>query len=221
METIQRHGGFSGYLACDAAFIYSDLSYYMEIRKLWTEWASAFRRWFLCIITVRTSILICFMWQFLYCFQYSWTGYWYCFTCTSSVYEVWTHKNSLTAKELISSGYQVGKEIIGTTVNTLLFAYLGGSILLFAYVQTQQYNLEIILNSKFLFQDVAIMLSGAIACLFTVPVSIRCVIRQIHHAATETDHSWSDLFSQSLQIPWSISPLHCRRNPWIPEQMLF
>lgn len=95
---------------------------------------------------------------------------------TSSVYEVWTHKNSLTAKELTSSGYQVGKEIIGTTVNTLLFAYLGGSILLFAYVQTQQYNLEIILNSKFLFQDVAIMLSGAIACLFTVPVSIRCVI---------------------------------------------
>ena len=108
---------------------------------------------------------------------------------TSSVYEVWTHKNSLTAKELTSSGYQVGKEIIGTTVNTLLFAYLGGSILLFAYVQTQQYNLEIILNSKFLFQDVAIMLSGAIACLFTVPVSIRCVIRQIHHAASETDHS--------------------------------
>ena len=108
---------------------------------------------------------------------------------TSSVYEVWTHKNSLTAKELISSGYQVGKEIIGTTVNTLLFAYLGGSILLFAYVQTQQYNLEIILNSKFLFQDVAIMLSGAIACLFTVPVSIRCVIRQIHHATSETDHS--------------------------------
>ena len=30
-------GSFSGYLACDAAFIYSDLSYYMEIRKLWTE----------------------------------------------------------------------------------------------------------------------------------------------------------------------------------------
>ena len=107
----------------------------------------------------------------------------------TALYEVWTHKNSLTAKELTSSGYQVGKEIIGTTVNTLLFAYLGGSILLFAYVQTQQYNLEIILNSKFLFQDVAIMLSGAIACLFTVPVSIRCVIRQIHHAASETDHS--------------------------------
>lgn len=98
---------------------------------------------------------------------------------TSSVYEVWTHKNSLTAKELTASGYQVGKEIIGTTVNTLLFAYLGGTILLFSYIQTQQYTMEIILNSQFLFQDVAVMLSGAVACLITVPVSIRCIIRQI------------------------------------------
>ena len=98
---------------------------------------------------------------------------------TSSVYEVWTHKNSLTAKELTASGYQVGKEIIGTTVNTLLFAYLGGTILLFSYIQTQQYSLEIILNSQFLFQDVAAMLSGAVACLITVPVSIKCIIRQI------------------------------------------
>ena len=100
---------------------------------------------------------------------------------TSSVYEVWTHKNSLVEKELTSTGYQVGKEIIGTTVNTLLFAYLGGSILLFSYVQTQKYSLEIILNSRFLFQDVAIMLFGAIACLVAVPVSIKCIIWQIRH----------------------------------------
>ena len=98
---------------------------------------------------------------------------------TSSVYEVWIHKNSLTAKELTASGYQVGKEIIGTTVNTLLFTYLGGAILLFSYVQTQQYTLEIILNSKFLFQDVAILLLGAVSCLIAVPVSIKCMIWQI------------------------------------------
>ena len=104
---------------------------------------------------------------------------------TSSVYEVWTHKNGLTAKELTASGYQVGKEIIGTTVNTLLFAYLGGTILLFSYIQTQQYTMEIILNSQFLFQDVAVMLSGAVACLITVPVSIGCIIRQIHRTDSE------------------------------------
>ncbi len=98
---------------------------------------------------------------------------------TSSVYEVWIHKKSLTVRELTASGYQVGKEIIGTTVNTLLFTYLGGAILLFSYVQTQQYPLEIILNSKFLFQDMAIMLLCAVSCLIAVPVSIKCIIWQI------------------------------------------
>ena len=62
---------------------------------------------------------------------------------------------------------------------------------------------------------------GRLPAFLLVPVSIRCVIRQIHHAATETDHSWSDLFSQSLQIPWSISPLHCRRNPWFRNRCSF
>ena len=108
---------------------------------------------------------------------------------TSSVYEVWNHKNNMKAEELTSSGYQVGKEIIGTTVNTLLFAYFGGSILLFSYVQTQQYTLEIILNSRFFFQDVAIMLFGAIACLVTVPVSIKCIIWQINHDCQEENKS--------------------------------
>ena len=45
---------------------------------------------------------------------------------TSSVYEVWTHKNSLVEKELTSTGYQVGKEIIGTTVNHCFLHILEG-----------------------------------------------------------------------------------------------
>ena len=57
--------------------------------------------------------------------------------------------------------------------------------LLFSYIQTQQYTMEIILNSQFLFQDVAVMLSGAVACLITVPVSIGCIIRQIHRTDSE------------------------------------
>ena len=52
---------------------------------------------------------------------------------------------------------------------------------MFSYVQTQKYSLEIILNSRFLFQDVAIMLFGAIACLVAVPVSIKCIIWQIRY----------------------------------------
>lgn len=52
-------------------------------------------------------------------------------TVTTSVYEVKSHKEDMTFKELIHSGMQIGKEVTGTTVNTLLFAYLGESLLLF------------------------------------------------------------------------------------------
>lgn len=90
---------------------------------------------------------------------------------TSAVHEVAFHKKNLTEKELFHSGIQVGKEIIGTTVNTLLFAYLGESLLLFAYLKREKFPLELIVNSKFLFQELSVMLFGAITCLLIVPVS--------------------------------------------------
>ena len=76
---------------------------------------------------------------------------------TSSVYEVAAHRKDLSRKELCHSGLQIGREIIGTTINTLLFAYLGESMLLFAYLKTGKFTLATIINSKFLFQDVAVM----------------------------------------------------------------
>ncbi|MDD7770608.1 YibE/F family protein [Suipraeoptans intestinalis] len=93
---------------------------------------------------------------------------------TSSVHEVAVHRPELTRQELFFSGMRIGKEITGTTVNTLLFAYLGGSLLLFAYIKTGKYTVETILNSKFLFQDLSVMLFGGIACLAAVPVSSVC-----------------------------------------------
>lgn len=45
------------------------------------------------------------------------------FTVTASLYEVKSHKPDMTNKELIESGIRVGKDVIGTTINTLLFAY--------------------------------------------------------------------------------------------------
>lgn len=94
---------------------------------------------------------------------------------TSSVYEVAAHKQDLNRQELYHSGLQIGKEIIGTTINTLLFAYLGESILLFAYLKIGKFTFETILNSNFLFQNAAVMLFGGIACLLAVPAASICI----------------------------------------------
>lgn len=103
---------------------------------------------------------------------------------TSAVYEVKQHRPELSPKELFASGMQVGKEIIGTTVNTLLFVYLGDSMLLFAYLKKGGYTIETIVNSRFLFQELSVMLFGAIACVLIVPLAAYCV------SHTLSDKKW-------------------------------
>ncbi len=67
--------------------------------------------------------------------------------------------------------YCDGKEVTGTTVNTLLFAYLGESLLLFSYLRMQGYSFELLLNSKIMFENCASMIFGAIACGVVMPVA--------------------------------------------------
>ena len=92
-------------------------------------------------------------------------------TVTTSVYEVRNHKSEMKFTELVESGMKIGREVIGTTVNTLLFAYLGESLLLFTYLKMQNYSLELLLNSKILFQNFASMIFGAIACVMVMPIA--------------------------------------------------
>ncbi len=84
---------------------------------------------------------------------------------TSSVYEVWTHKNSLTAKELTSSGYQVGKEIIGTTVNTLLLLILEALLSYLPMFRHSNITWKLFSIPNFFFRMLQSCCFGAIACL--------------------------------------------------------
>lgn len=96
---------------------------------------------------------------------------------TSSLHEVILHKPDMSRREMYHSGLQIGKDIIGTTVNTLFFAYLGDSLLLFFYLKNVKYTAEMILNSKMLFQGMSAILFSAIACLLTVPAaSAGCMV---------------------------------------------
>ena len=99
-------------------------------------------------------------------------------TVTTSVYEVSIHKPEM--KLTVESGMQIGREVIGTTVNTLLFAYLGESLLLFSYLKMQDYTLETLLNSKILFQNCVSMIFGAIACVVVMPVAAVLVGKRIN-----------------------------------------
>lgn len=90
---------------------------------------------------------------------------------TTAVHEVHVNQKDLSEKQLVRSGMAVGRDILGTTVNTLFFAGLGESIMLAVLFMKNEDTLSVILNSKALFQEVSGIVTGAIGCLLIIPLS--------------------------------------------------
>lgn len=90
---------------------------------------------------------------------------------SSALYEVHLNNKKLKIKELIKSGMNIGKDILGTTTNTLLFAFLGGFSTMIIYFIDFKYSIVTIINSKLFAQEfIKIMLSG-IGCFIIIPVT--------------------------------------------------
>lgn len=90
---------------------------------------------------------------------------------SSALYEVHINNPKLTTKELFLSGMNIGKDILGTTTNTLFFAYLGSCMTLFIYFQDFRYSFSAIINSKiFAIEFTRIMLSGT-ASFLIIPLT--------------------------------------------------
>lgn len=80
----------------------------------------------------------------------------------------------ITSKQLIRSGLHVAADILGTTTNTLFFAYLGSYITLFIWFDKLNYSFGQIINSKVFASEVMTMLIGGIAVAIAIPLT--CVI---------------------------------------------
>lgn len=98
---------------------------------------------------------------------------------TTAVNEVYENNQELSEKELFRSGMHVGRDILGTTVNTLFFAGLGESIMLAILFMKNNDSLAAILNSKSLFQEVSGILIGACGCLLIIPLSSLIVAKML------------------------------------------
>lgn len=107
---------------------------------------------------------------------------------TTAVNEVYENNHKLTEKELFQSGMHVGRDILGTTVNTLFFAGLGESIMLAVLFMKNNDSLWVILNSKSLFQEASGILIGAGGCLLIIPLSSMVIAKMLTGKAVSTDN---------------------------------
>lgn len=98
-------------------------------------------------------------------------------TIASSMQEIHVNNPSLSQGELTHAGMQVGRDIIGTTINTLAFIAFGETVMLCLLYIADGYSLTVLLNSKSFFQQFGGILFSCESCLLVIPLTVRIYIR--------------------------------------------
>lgn len=90
---------------------------------------------------------------------------------TSSLNELKTNNHKITCLELIQSGFRIGKDILGTMMNTLILAYIGSSLTVVLVYASSHYPLLSLLNKEEIIYEFLQSLIGSLCLLFTMPIS--------------------------------------------------
>ena len=90
---------------------------------------------------------------------------------TSSLNELKSKNHNITCIELIQSGFRIGKDILGTMMNTLILAYIGSSLTVVLVYASSHYPLLSLLNKEEIIFEFLQSLIGSICLLFTMPIS--------------------------------------------------
>lgn len=96
----------------------------------------------------------------------------------SAMAEIKKHNPQLKPKELFLSGMTVGKDILGTTTNTLFFAFLGGSLALMIWFKDLNYGFESMVNSKVMASELLAILFSGIGVTLIIPITAAVMIRR-------------------------------------------
>lgn len=89
----------------------------------------------------------------------------------SSLYEIKTHVPDITFKKLCKSGMEISRDIIGTMTNTLVLAYIGGSLPSILLLITYSSSLMQLLNMELIISEILQTFAGSIALVFTAPIT--------------------------------------------------
>jgi uncharacterized membrane protein len=93
-------------------------------------------------------------------------------TIASSLNEIYGSSPEPKRKELIRTGMQLGKSMIGTTINTLVFIAFGEMILLCLLYRADGYSFSALLNAKSFFQQFGGILFSCESCLLAIPLTV-------------------------------------------------
>ena len=90
----------------------------------------------------------------------------------SSLYELSVEGKGMTAKKLIKSGMNIGKDVMGTMTNTLILAYVGSSLLVILLLKGYNFEMyQIWNNNELVLEEVLRAIAGSFGLIFTIPIT--------------------------------------------------
>ena len=89
----------------------------------------------------------------------------------SSLDEIKMKNPEITWQELFKSGMNIGRDVIGTMTNTLILAYVGGSLTLILLFMACNMNIFEILNKETIAEQIISAIAGSMGVVYTVPIT--------------------------------------------------
>ena len=85
--------------------------------------------------------------------------------------EVYVNNPLMKRSELFRSGITIGKDILGTTANTLLFSFIGGYLSLLLYFRDLDYSVGEAINSKVFSSEILATLIIGFGSTLIIPIT--------------------------------------------------
>jgi uncharacterized membrane protein len=89
----------------------------------------------------------------------------------SPMREMFHHHPNASRRDLFSFGISIGKDILGTSTNTLFFAFFGGYLALLIWFKDLSYSFGEIVNSKVFSTEMITILCAGIGVALVIPIT--------------------------------------------------
>ncbi|TQR14710.1 YibE/F family protein [Psychrobacillus soli] len=90
---------------------------------------------------------------------------------SSPMREIHYHHPNISRKDLFLSGLSIGRDILGTSTNTLFFAFFGGYLALLIWFKDLSYSVGEIVNSKIFSSEMITIFCAGIGVTLVIPIT--------------------------------------------------
>ena len=90
---------------------------------------------------------------------------------SSSLHELRLKSPDIRPKELMKSGFTIGRDMMGTMANTLVLAYIGSSLTSVLLLVAYNSGIEQVVNRELIIAEILQALAGSLGMLLTLPLT--------------------------------------------------